>query len=94
MKRIVEAVARRDYRLWLRYSDGTEGEVDLSDLAGRGVFASWKNRHAFEGVRVDGSGAVVWEGGLDLCPDSLYMRLTGKQPEDVFPGLRSVPTDA
>lgn len=36
------AVEPRDgYRLWLCYSDGSAGEVDLSHLAGRGVFAAW-----------------------------------------------------
>ena len=31
---------RSGYRIWLRYSDGTAGEVDLSALAGQGVFAA------------------------------------------------------
>ena len=30
-----------NYHLWLQYDDGTTGEVDLSDLAGRGVFEAW-----------------------------------------------------
>jgi hypothetical protein len=36
--RPVEVRARLGFRLWLRYDDGTAGEVDLSDFAGRGVF--------------------------------------------------------
>ncbi len=28
---------RAEHCLWIRYSDGTAGEVDLSHLAGRGV---------------------------------------------------------
>jgi len=40
------------YRIWLRYQDGTEGEVDLSHLAGRGVFASWEQESAFAQVRL------------------------------------------
>ena len=77
------------FRLWLRYKDGVEGEVDLSDLAGRGVFAAWHNREFFESVRIDESGALEWGDQLDLCPDSLYLRLTGKSPENVFPKLKS-----
>lgn len=94
MKRIVKVESRKDYRVWLRYDDGTEGEVDLSDLAGRGVFEVWQDRHVFETVRIDESGALVWEGGLDLCPDALFLRLTGKQPGEVFPLLGPVSTDA
>lgn len=66
----VRAVAR--YRIWPRYEDGTEGEVDLSHLAGKGVVASWEQ-----------------EGVFALCPGALYLKLTGKRPEDVFTGLRA-----
>jgi hypothetical protein len=92
--RPVEASAEEEYRLWLRYDDGTEGTVDLSDLAGRGVFAAWNDRSVFEDVRISESGAVEWPGGLDLCGDALYMRLTGKAPEEVFPRLRAAGVDA
>ena len=84
MFKIVEVKVVQGYRLWLRYSDGVEGEVDLSDLAGRGVFAAWNERHFFENVRIDASGALVWSDQLDLCPDALYLRLTGKTPDEVF----------
>lgn len=70
------------YRLWLRYSDGTEGEVDLSDLAGRGVFTIWDQRGAFESVTIGPGRAIRWTEEVDLCPDSLYLRLSGKTPEE------------
>ena len=38
MIRALEVEAREGLRIWLRFSDGSVGEVDLSDLAGRGVF--------------------------------------------------------
>ena len=38
MIRPTEVESREDYRIWLRYSDGAAGEIDLSHLAGRGVF--------------------------------------------------------
>jgi hypothetical protein len=78
-----------DYRIWLRYSDGTEGEVDLSYLAGRGVFAIWKQPGAFEAVTIGPGRAIRWGDEVELCPDSLYMRLTGKTPDMVFPALRA-----
>ena len=39
----LEASARENYRLWLRYDDGACGEVDLSHLVGQGVFAAWSD---------------------------------------------------
>ena len=39
---------------------------------------------------------VALAGGpeIDICPDAMYLRLTGKSPEEIFPGLRSVHADA
>lgn len=90
----VEVRALLHYRLWLRYSDGTEGEVDLSDLVGRGVFKLWNDYSAFENVRIGGYGEIAWSDKIDLCPDALYLRLTGKTPEDVFPNLREISVNA
>lgn len=80
--------------LWLKYADGIEGVVDLGDLAGRGVFEAWSARDVFEAVTVNESGAIVWPGEIDLCPDALYLRLTARSPEEIFPGLLGAPIDA
>ncbi len=48
----VDVRALPHYRLWLRYSDGMEGEVDLSDLADKGVFKLWNDYSAFENVHI------------------------------------------
>ena len=94
MIRPVEVKALPNFRIWLRYDDGTEGEVDLSDLAGRGVFTAWNDRTFFAAVRVGPHGAIEWESEIDVCPDAMYLRLTGKSPEEIFPALRSVHADA
>ena len=88
--KIVEAAPRKDYRIFLLFEDGTAGEVDLSALAGRGVFAAWLEKGIFEQVRVTEMGAVEWPGELDLCPDALYMQLSGRSVEEVFPRFRSL----
>ena len=83
------AVEPRDgYRIWIRYSDGAAGEVDLSYLAGRGVFAAWNDPSCFETVRLTPTGGIAWGEDVELCPDALYMQLTGKSVEEVMPGAR------
>ncbi len=82
--------ARGDYKVWIRYSDGAEGEVDLSHLAGRGVFEAWSERTFFECVRVTEYDAIAWGEEIELCPDALYMRLTGKSLEEVMPEALTV----
>ena len=89
MIRALELEAREGLRTWLRFSDGSAGEVDLSDLAGRGVFRAWDRVGAFEEVHVAEHGAVAWNDETELCPDALYLELTGKSGEEVFPGLRT-----
>ena len=82
------------YRIWLRYSDGASGEVDLSDMAGRGVFKVWLDRVFFERVHVSDHGSIAWSDDIELCADALYLKLTGKSAEDLFPALRGRSADA
>ena len=94
MKKAIQASPLDGFNLWLKYADGIEGAVDVSDLAGRGVFEAWSDREVFEAVTVNESGAIVWPGEIDLCPDSLYLRLTSRLAEEIFPGLKRAPVDA
>ncbi|MCX6879712.1 MAG: DUF2442 domain-containing protein [Verrucomicrobia bacterium] len=82
------------YRLFLRYDDGACGVVDLSSYAGRGVFSAWLTPGVFEQVTLAAAGHPEWPGEIDLCPDALYMKLTGKSPEQVFPTLPKLPAHA
>ena len=77
------------YKLWIEYTDGVAGEVDLSHLAGKGVFALWNDDDAFERVYIDDSDAIAWSEEIALCPDALYMRITGKTLEELFPNLKT-----
>ena len=72
--RLVAAEARPDFKLWVRFEDGVEGEADLSDVAGRGVFRRWvDNPSEFADVEIDAlTGAPTWPGGLDVAPDRLH----------------------
>ncbi len=94
MIRPTKVEAREGYRIWIRYSDGAEGEVDLSALAGKGVFAAWNEPGYFDRVHINEAGDVAWSDEIDLCPESLYMDLTGKSAEEVMPGLLPRTQDA
>ena len=80
------AVEPRDgYRIWVQYEDGVEGELDLSHLAGKGVFKAWNDRAYFEGVHInEEGGCVCWgipPGGsdmeIDIAPETGYAQLLG-----------------
>ena len=88
--RAAEVEAREGYRIWISFSDGIEGEVDLSDVAGRGVFEVWEDRTFFEKVHISDYGEVAWGEDLDFCPDALYLEITGLSVEELMPGARSL----
>ena len=83
MRRVTSVRPLDGYKVWLRFDDGVEGELDLGDLAGKGVFAAWSDRSCFESVSVGPDRGITWPGDLDLCADSLYLDLTGKSFEDL-----------
>jgi hypothetical protein len=87
MFKAVEVKALSDYKIWVHFADGVAGEVDLSYLAGRGVFSLWQDYSAFQHVHLGPSGEIAWNDEVELCPDSMYLKLTGKKPEEVFPHL-------
>jgi hypothetical protein len=64
------------YRLWLRFTDGSEGVRDLSDVITEGgpMVEPLKSKAFFDRVFVE-MGAPTWPNGFDLDPINLYMQL-------------------
>ena len=71
-----EAKYLRDHVVWIRFNDGTEGEVDLaSELEGE-VFGPLKDRRKFKSFKVDAVlRTIVWENCADLAPEFLFENL-------------------
>jgi hypothetical protein len=71
---VIEVRALPGYRLWVKFVDGTTGEIDLSRLVSSdtaGIFAALRDPALFAKVYVE-YGAVVWPGEIDLAPDAMY----------------------
>lgn len=76
--KLLSVKAIQKYSLHLRYDDGAEGTVDLSHLAGRGVFRQWDDKDLFSQVSIDKeTNALIWNEILDLDPDNLYLQIRG-----------------
>lgn len=82
--------ARSDYRLWVAFDDGVEGEIDLSHRGGRGVFAIWNERGVFESASITPHRTIRWSDDAELCADAVYLEITGREPEEILPGLRAL----
>ena len=85
MLQVVKVKPLPGYRLWLEYSDGVRGEVDLSDLARHDIYKAWKKPGFFEKVHIDHAydGAVVWDETVEVDTYDLYMTITGKAWEEL-----------
>ena len=76
--KLLEIKPLANYTLWLKYDDGTVGEVDLTEFTEKDVFKKIKDKTFFKQVYIDKeTDAVAWNEDLDLCPDSLFLKLKG-----------------
>jgi Protein of unknown function (DUF2442) len=87
---ITEVKPLEKYRLNIKFSDGVQGVVDLSEFAGIGVFALWNDYSQFEKVKIGRSGELIWNEEVDMDGLAIYLKLTRKKPEDVLPKLRQL----
>ena len=94
MIRPIEVKALEKYIIWIKFSNGHEGTIDLKRYAGKGVFKAWDKEDYFRSVKIGEHGGIEWGEEIDLCPDSLYLRLTSRKPEDLFPTLLEEKIDA
>ena len=74
---IIAARPLADFRLEVKFADGTQGIVDMARFLYRecGVFKPLRESSLFNQVYVD-DGVVAWPGDLDLAPDRMHEELS------------------
>jgi len=78
--KISEARYAGDYRIWLRFADGVEGEVDLEAELWGEMFEPLKDKTVFAQFRLyPEHRAIFWPNDADLAPDFLYESVRRKQ---------------
>lgn len=74
---VTEVKALPNYRLWLRFSDGSQGNVDLKEFIfadARPVVSALRDPALFAAVQVE-MDTAVWRNGFDLAPEFLHARV-------------------
>ncbi len=90
MIRIALAEAVEGLKVKLTFENGVVGTVDFSELATSALFSPLKNDEFFESVSIVRDGrALAWGEELEICADSLFLRITGKKPEEIFPKTKA-----
>ena len=77
IERPLEVKALNKYTIFVSFSDGVQGSIDLKHLAHKGVFHQWDENNLFMQVHIDDYGAIAWNNDIDICPDSVYLQLKG-----------------
>lgn len=67
---VIEAQYRGGYRVWLKFNDGCETEVDLEAELWGEIFEPLRDQAYFARFRVDET--LVWPNGADFAPEFLY----------------------
>lgn len=60
----------KDYKIWLSFNDGFEGEVDLSSELYGEVFEPLKDISFFKSFTLEGH-TLSWSNGADFAPEFL-----------------------
>ena len=69
---VTKAEYKGDYRIWLKFNDGSEGVVDLKDELYGEMFEPLRDTTKFKSFRIDPElETLVWENGADFAPEFL-----------------------
>jgi hypothetical protein len=73
MQDVVEARYIEKHTIWIRFEDGTAGEVDLSGELVGGVFEPLKDEAYFSAFQLNAdTGTLEWPNRADFAPEFLY----------------------
>ncbi len=76
MPRIVDAHYLTGFEIWIRFSDGAEGDVDLSHELTGPIFEPLRNVEEFRRFSLHPElRTLVWPNGADLAPEFLREKL-------------------
>ena len=74
--RVIDAKYIKDYTLILRFSDGSEGEVNFEQELEGEIFKPLRDIPYFKNFIVDQElHTIVWPNGADFAPEFLYEKL-------------------
>ncbi len=71
---VLEARYIRNFVVWVRFSDGTKGEVDLSAELTGPVFGPLRDVEQFKGFTL-ACHTLTWPNGADFAPEFLRERV-------------------
>lgn len=73
MLKVTDAKYVKDYIVWLQFSDGAEGEVDLKNELFGEVFVPLRDKEFFKQFLLHPDWlTITWPNGADFAPEFLH----------------------
>lgn len=76
MLHVTKAKYVKNYIVWAAFSDGSEGNIDLSKCLEGEMFEPLKDKTIFAKLALDSElSTIVWPNGADLAPEFLKQNM-------------------
>jgi hypothetical protein len=78
---VVNAEILEEYKIEVKFNDGTEGIIDFQNIIeddNREIIRELLNKNKFQTVKVEYD-TLVWENGVDFAPEYLYEKIKTKE---------------
>jgi hypothetical protein len=79
MATLIKVEARAGFVLYVEFSGGLAGEVNLAARVFSPVFEPLRDEAYLQRVTLDPFGAPCWPNGADLAPDGLHRQLRAQR---------------
>ena len=66
-----------EYTISIKFDDGINGTIQLSDLVQKGIFKLLQDKNQFAKVYTNGY-SIAWSNELEIDANTIYAELTGK----------------
>lgn len=77
MPRLISVKPNDSLRIFIRYEDGVEGQVDLSKTIERNGFYKLKDNFEFSKIFYDeNTDELCWPCGVRMCTNALYRQVS------------------
>ncbi len=76
MAKIVSVKPLDNYKIFVEFSDGLKGELNLKHLLKRKEYEKLNDLNVFNSVRIDAKTKdIIWDGGMNICKVAVYNML-------------------
>ncbi len=72
-----------DYNISIKFDDGVNGTIQLSDLVQKGIFKVLQDKSEFAKVYTNGY-SIAWSNELEIDATTIYVELTGKYFREIL----------